>query len=81
MDRLQTLDMSVNRITDLTTLASLVRLRDLSANANLIVDLAPLFSLENLRFAALVGNRFSTEAISQQVPVLRDRGVEVILGE
>jgi Leucine-rich repeat (LRR) protein len=56
-------------------------LRTLSAIANRIEDLAPLLGLEKLQSVFLIGNQLNREAIGQQVPALREKGVEVVLGE
>ena len=81
LGRLEVLDLSVNRVIDLTPLANLERLRQLSLIANRIVQLTPLLALEDLQSVALIGNRLSAQAISVEVAQLRERGVEVILGE
>ena len=45
------------------------------------MQLTPLLALEDLQSVALIGNRLSAQAISVEVAQLRERGVEVILGE
>ena len=62
-------------------LAGATALRRIDASLNLIEDLWPLFGLERLGFVALSGNPLSSSAVTEQVPALRERKVEVELAE
>lgn len=65
-----------NRLADLTPLAGLTNLTVLLLSDNRLTDLTPLMGLTNLISLRLSGNPLS-EAATQDVEILRARGVDV----
>ena len=80
LTRLQSLYLGSNEIVDLEPLTALTGLSKLELNNNQIEDISPLIANTGLgRWDSLFleGNPLSDEAINQQIPALRARGVTV----
>ena len=80
LTRLQSLYLSSNEIVDLEPLTSLTGLGKLELNNNQIEDISPLVANRGLgkwNEVFLEGNPLSDEAINEQIPALRARGVRV----
>ena len=80
LTRLVVLDLAGNRIVDVTPLDGLGSLRVLDLSNNVIRDIEPLVSNGGLRNGDDVyvqGNPLSAVSISDHVPALLDRGVDV----
>ena len=80
LTNLSRLQLSDNEIVDVSALASLTRLWRLRLANNQIQDISPLVANNGLGRGAQVhlkGNPLSEEAISEQIPALRGRGVTV----
>jgi len=80
LKNLETLYLSHNQIVDITPLASLTRLHWLILDNNLIKDLAPLVSNIGLGEKDKVNvenNPLSDQALNEQIPALKARGVSV----
>ena len=81
LNNLQTLVLWGNQITDLTLLAHLNNLTELYLGGNQIEDLSPLVANPGLSEGDVVdlrGNPLRDKALTEQIPALRARGVEVI---
>ncbi len=77
---LQNVAIAGNKISDVSPLANLLKLRYLNFNGNQISDVSPLVNLPNLRYLNLNGNLpLNDVSINEHVPALQRRGVEVIL--
>ena len=77
---LQELELWDNQITDVTPLANLTSLKWLWLSSNQIEDLAPLVANTGLGEGDRVylsGNPLSTQALTEQIPALQAKGVEV----
>ncbi len=80
LTRLQSLYLGSNEIVDLEPLTALTGLSKLELNNNQIEDISPLIANTGLGqwdSVFLEGNPLSEEAINQQIPALRARGVTV----
>ena len=77
LKNLNTLYLSRNRIVDLTPISQLNSLNTLYLAHNRIVDLTPLNQLKNLLLLWLDDNPLSDQALTEQIPALRARGVDV----
>ena len=80
LKNLESLYLSHNQIVDITPLASLTRLHWLILDDNLIKDLAPLVSNIGLGGKDKVNvenNPLSDQALNEQIPALKARGVSV----
>ena len=81
LNNLQTLVLWGNQITDLTLLSHLNNLTELYLGGNQIEDLSPLVANPGLSEGDVVdlrGNPLRDKALTEQIPALRARGVEVI---
>lgn len=70
-----------NKIRDAGPLANLPRLRHLDLSDNEVTDLAPLLANEGLGVGDtlnVIGNPLGDEALSTQIPALRERGINVV---
>ena len=77
---LRLMQLTDNQIVDVSPLASLTRLEHLELGGNAIVDVSPLVANAGLGegdSVILKGNPLSDEAINEQIPALRARGVKV----
>ncbi len=82
LSNLASLSLSTNRLTNLEPLAELFGLKTLLLDANQIGDLSPLLSNQGIGLLDIVSlreNPLSDEARSDQIPTLKNRGVEVVL--
>jgi internalin A len=71
------LDLSHNRITDLSPLRDLKSLRTLHLSHNHITDLSPLLNLPSLQILEIWNNPLSQPSLSKYIPTLQKRGVTV----
>ena len=74
------LHLSNNRIVDLEPLNQLTKLNRLTLYHNQIVDLSPLVAntgLDEGDWVNLYGNPLSTQALNEQIPALKAKGVSV----
>ena len=71
------LELYNNRIVDLTPISQLKNLNVLWLDDNEIVDLTPLNQLKNLNTLWLDDNPLSDQALTEQIPALKARGVRV----
>ena len=71
------LELYNNRIVDLTPISQLKNLNALYLHNNEIVDLTPLNQLKNLNTLWLDDNPLSDQALTEQIPALKARGVRV----
>ncbi len=82
LSNLASLSLSTNRLVNLEPLAELFSLKTLLLDANQIGDLAPLLSNPGIGLLDIISlrqNPLSDEARSDQIPTLRNRGVDVVL--
>ena len=78
--RLTLLDLSFNQIADINSLSHLARLERLWLKSNRIVDVGALVANTGLGeedIVDLTGNSLSDQALNEQIPALRERGVRV----
>lgn len=77
---LEELWLPINQIVDITPIAALTNLKTLVISDNRIVDIQPLVNNSGLQTGDVVNltsNPLSTESISQHIPALQARGVNV----
>ena len=74
---LTVLELQDNAITDISALGNLTRLETLNIQNNNIVEISALAGLTELKTLALRGNPLNHTALSDHIPVLMGRGVEV----
>lgn len=81
LTRLSDVDLAGNEIEDLSPLAGLTRLNEVDLRNNQITDISPLVENPGLGEGDRVdlrGNDLGEEAIAVQIPILQERGVEVL---
>ncbi len=77
LKNLRWLSLGGNQIDDLTPISQLNSLEWLYLGGNQIVDLTPISQLKNLNRLYLFGNPLSDQALTEHIPALQARGVEV----
>ena len=77
LKNLQDLHLGDNQIVDLTPLNQLKNLNSLYLYDNQITDLTPLNQLNSLEWLYLGDNPLSDQALTEHIPALQARGVEV----
>ncbi len=80
LSNLEVLDVNDNAIADISGLSTLAKLEKLYLANNLISDIAPLVANAGLGdgdYVRLDGNPLGADALAEDVPALRRRGVEV----
>ena len=77
LTKLEKLSLFGNGITDVEPLASLKKLKQLQLGNNEIEDVRPLNGLDELDWLGLVGNPIHQSQISQQLPALVKKDVEI----
>ena len=77
LTNLQKLWLSNNQIADVSPLANLTNLQKLWLSSNQIADVGPLAKLTNLQELVLWYNPLSAQAINEQIPALRAKGIYV----
>lgn len=75
---LTTLSLRDNQIMDLCPLLGLANLTELHLYVNQIVDVRPLADLANLTWLYLSENPLGQDALCNDIPALRARGVNVV---
>lgn len=75
------LDLMGNQIVDLTPLLALAQLRFLVLTANRVQDIAPLLRLPRLVSVELQANPLDSLCLAEQLPALRQRGVQVVASD
>ena len=75
---LRFLNLQDNQVADLSPLVGLSELKQLILLGNQIVDIFPLLEMNSLHYVNVEGNPLGEKARSTDIPVLRDRGVDVI---
>lgn len=78
---LEGLQVENNEISDLSSLAGLPELERVDVGGNQVEDLSPLLSLPRLSRLVAGLNPLGDESVSEHIPALRERGVEVYLAE
>lgn len=66
-----------NNISDISPLGGLNELMLLALNSNSVIDISPLLGLTSLEYLYICFNPLSYKAITEDIPVLIDRGVFV----
>ena len=77
---LNRLNLGWNKISDVGPLSGLTKLKDLLLTANRIADIGPLVANMGLGegdILELYSNRLTNEALNEQIPALKARGVQV----
>ncbi|HOY59138.1 MAG TPA: hypothetical protein PK640_13520, partial [Verrucomicrobiota bacterium] len=75
---LNVLNLWNNQVSSLSAITNLHLLSNLNVGMNLLTSLEGLAGLTNLHDLVVSGNPLSPEAVTNQIPVLRQRGVNVI---
>ena len=78
--RLNLLDLSFNQIADISALSRLARLERVWLKSNRIVDVGALVANTGMGeddIVDLSDNPLSVRALNEQIPALRERGVQV----
>lgn len=78
---LENLQVENNEISDLSSLAGLPALEKVDIGGNQVEDLSPLLSLPRLSRLVAGLNPLGDESVSEHIPALRERGVEVHIAE
>ena len=73
-----------NQLTDITPLAALTKLTNIELSGNRITDISPLVENRALAKGVVInlrGNPLGNQSVTDHIPQLRQRGVQVLLGD